>query len=652
MKSSRITLVLTTALALATCILPSSVNGQATAGAEAKLIAVLKSDAPQKEKADACRELAHVGTKEAVPALAALLGDEKLSHMARYGLETMTSPAVDQALRDALGTVKGRQLAGVITSLGVRRDAKAVKPLKAFLQDADLDVANAAARALGDIATKDAAKALEAALATAAAANKLAVCEGLFRCAEAFTKTGKKKDAIRLYDQLRNQPGAAHQVRAGALRGAIVARGNDGVSLLADAIRGNDWILADAAARTALEIAGPAVTKALTAALPQLSGDRAILVLQALGKRADAAALPAVLALARTGSQVLRVAAIRTVAEIGDATAAADLAALTRDADGGVCEAARQSLASLPGRKVDDTVLAMLASPDAARKLAGLQLVAMRRMVSAVPALQKATTDGDPQVRAAALKHLAEFGGEPELPGLLAQLESASDAQTLAAVEEALGTLCTRIEKPDVCADKLIARMTQAKPVTRAALLRVLGSVGGAKALATVRSAVGDSNAEVHAAAISALNEWPTVEAAPELLALAQSLGDAGEKLLCLRSVLRWAADTDVPAKQRLSFTKDAAGLIQRDEERKLLLAALGGINSPDAVEQILPFADVTTVREEACVAVVNIAERMAKSRNATKLAPRVISGLEKVAQTTANGDVAKRAKALLDANK
>ena len=83
-----------------------------------------------------------------------------------------------------------------------------------------------------------------------------------------------------------------------------------------------------------------------------------------------------------------------------------------------------------------------------------------------------------------------------------------------------------------------------------------------------------------------------------------------------------------------------------------MLLAALGGINSPDAVEQILPFADVTTVREEACVAVVNIAERMAKSRNATKLAPRVISGLEKVAQTTSNGDVAKRAKALLDANK
>ncbi len=48
-----------------------------------KLIAVLKTDAPHKEKADACRLLALVGTKDAIAPLAALLGDEKLSHMAR-----------------------------------------------------------------------------------------------------------------------------------------------------------------------------------------------------------------------------------------------------------------------------------------------------------------------------------------------------------------------------------------------------------------------------------------------------------------------------------------------------------------------------------------------------------------------------------------
>ncbi len=45
---------------------------------EAKLIAVLKSSTSEKEKADACLELARIGTKESVAPLAALLGDEKL----------------------------------------------------------------------------------------------------------------------------------------------------------------------------------------------------------------------------------------------------------------------------------------------------------------------------------------------------------------------------------------------------------------------------------------------------------------------------------------------------------------------------------------------------------------------------------------------
>ena len=70
-----------------------------------------------------------VATKEAVPTLAALLGDEKLSHMARYALEAIPDPSVDDALRDALGKLQGRPRLGVIGSLGVRRDAKAVDAL-------------------------------------------------------------------------------------------------------------------------------------------------------------------------------------------------------------------------------------------------------------------------------------------------------------------------------------------------------------------------------------------------------------------------------------------------------------------------------------------------------------------------------------------
>ncbi len=194
---------------------------------EAKLLAVLKSSAPIKEKADACRELARIGTKQSVAPLAALLGDDKLAHMARYALEPLPDPSVDEALRGALGRLKGRALVGAIGSIGVRRDGKALDLLKARLTDTDADVAQAAARALGSLGSTAAAKALEEALGTATPANQPAFCEGLFRCAEAFSTHGQTAEALAIYERL-SGPQMPQAVREGATRKARLLRAQPG----------------------------------------------------------------------------------------------------------------------------------------------------------------------------------------------------------------------------------------------------------------------------------------------------------------------------------------------------------------------------------------------------------------------------------------
>ena len=66
---------------------------------ETGLADVLKSDAPQAAKDFVCRQLSLIGTTESIPALATLLQDEKLSHMARYALERIPDDAAVQALR-------------------------------------------------------------------------------------------------------------------------------------------------------------------------------------------------------------------------------------------------------------------------------------------------------------------------------------------------------------------------------------------------------------------------------------------------------------------------------------------------------------------------------------------------------------------------
>ncbi len=140
---------------------------QPDAAKEKELIAQLvKTDTPGGEKAIACKMLAMHGSKEAVPALAPLLADEKLASWARIALEAIPGPEAGAALREATDKLTGRLLIGALNSIGVRRDADSVPALIKRLDDQAADVAGAAALALGRIGNEAAEKALRAKLAS------------------------------------------------------------------------------------------------------------------------------------------------------------------------------------------------------------------------------------------------------------------------------------------------------------------------------------------------------------------------------------------------------------------------------------------------------------------------------------------------------
>src|SRR3569623_427171 len=100
----------------------------------AQLVAMVKDpNATVFQKAIACKKLAFVGGKDAVQPIAALLSHPQLSCYARFGLEPTPDSSVDDALRAALPKLSGTLKIGVITSLGVRKDAKALDALAKLL---------------------------------------------------------------------------------------------------------------------------------------------------------------------------------------------------------------------------------------------------------------------------------------------------------------------------------------------------------------------------------------------------------------------------------------------------------------------------------------------------------------------------------------
>jgi HEAT repeat protein len=321
------------------------------------------------------------------------------------------------------------------------------------------------------------------------------------------------------------------------------------------------------------------------------------------------------------------------------------LLGLLKEDDRDIARAAQEGLAALPGKEVDALVLRLLGSTEAGQRLLALELIGQRRLKSALPALIEKLNDADNSVRSAALKGLGELGTPAELPMLLERLLDARSSQDLKALEQAVGTLCAKSENPEQSTGKLAGLLTKAQPAQKIVLLRVLAQAGGPTALAAIRASVKDAEPEVHAAAIRTLSTWKTTEVIPDLLALAKEAKDPTDRQLGLRSYLGLATRSTIPAAERLSMCRQASSLVQNPEDKKLLLAALGSLNSPGALPLILPHLEDPATCEEAAAAAVGLAERLLKGRDRPRVASQLIGPLEKVAKATTNADLAQRAK-------
>ncbi|MBI4602203.1 MAG: HEAT repeat domain-containing protein [Planctomycetes bacterium] len=196
---------------------------------EARLAAVLRSAAPRAAKDFACRRLSRAGSAACVPALAGLLGDDSLSHMARYALERLPCPEAGSALREALSKLEGKLKAGAVRSLGARRDVESIPRLAELSSDPDPLVAATAAAALGQVGTAEAAAALaakEGAVAAGKAPDSLcrAAADARLECAERLLGAGKKAEAAAIYEALRSASQPEH-VRLAASLGLAAATG-------------------------------------------------------------------------------------------------------------------------------------------------------------------------------------------------------------------------------------------------------------------------------------------------------------------------------------------------------------------------------------------------------------------------------------------
>jgi HEAT repeat protein len=209
-------------LAIDDAVIATHGNAAARKDLETRLTAVLSTKASRPAKDFTCRMLSEIGSVDCVPALAQLLTDQDLSHMARYALERIGGPESVKAMRDALPKVNGALKAGMIESLGARRDGASVDILTDLAGGSDKTLAFAAINALGKIGTPEAAKSLSDMVKKAPDELKPIAADACLACAERLSAEGKKAQAMSLYKGLSGEDQPKY-VRLAATRGLLAA---------------------------------------------------------------------------------------------------------------------------------------------------------------------------------------------------------------------------------------------------------------------------------------------------------------------------------------------------------------------------------------------------------------------------------------------
>ncbi len=579
---------------------------------EAGLIKLLGPRSTFEARRFACKQLGIIGGQTALPALANLLKNEQTAGIGCLALTTYPPGKADQVLRAALGSAPGAARVEIITTLGDRRDAKAVKPLTRLARGPDPALAEAAIASLGKIGNDAARQAIASLRTTAASALGPALTEATLRCAERLASSGETKAATAAYEDLLRASQPAY-VRRSAFAALLPLQPDQGEQRILAVLHGSDPTLKPVAIAAVRSLQSSGASEKFARELAGLRPEEQVWMIDSLAARGDPVARGAIETSLASPDTAVRRAAISALGRIGGPSAVplfARLLATSTDAD--ERRAVESALVGLGGGAETDTVVRAELEKSSGTARAQLIAVFARRQGPAADALLFAqTSQADPAVAKAAFRALGKTATENDVPALLERLADLLEADLRTDAEGAAARALSRIADASRRAALVCAALDRAPPVEgRNSLLGLLPACGGPKALAALKTAVGDSDARVRAAAVRALADWPDASAWDDLAGVYRQPENESLRAVALRGLVRLATEENAhPDAALIDRYRQLLAAAQGDGELKLVLGALGGAAHPDALQLALPLLANAGVRAEAEAAVKKIAE-------------------------------------------
>lgn len=577
-------------------------------------------------KAFIIRQLQMLGKDECIDALTSYLNDESLSGPAARALAAIDSENAGKALLASLmrrsGTPKTQK--DIIMAIADAQVDGSEAALKALLGSSDPNMQKDVLYALSRVGSKASLKELaDAAAAANYTMDKTGANEAYITLIKRVVEQGDVKEAEKAANELLKKAGKAGstQSRDAAMQIILSMKKTEGMKQVLAAMKDQNKEYRNATLNNVSDFATKEVYIELLKAMQKAKPEVKVDIINWLGREAkcpakhdiikglelrfDLPAMQVLLEQLKSDNFDVKQATAWTLAKIGDAQAIPALANLLTSQVKEEVLLGQDALAAFKG-DIDGAVAKTLSSATNEGKIAGLQLLAMRKATANINTVLEQIKSATPEVKAAAYVALKDVVGEKDLTNLCGMLETA-DALAVPPLQRAIiAALSGQPASQQV--ETITRRMIQAGENKKHLYYIVLASTGEKSALDTIVKGFRNSSGEPRNAAFEALLNWGDAEVAGDLFAICQDPASSAYFDRALNAYIKLVSNPAFNGESRLLNLRKAMEVAKTDAQKAAILKQIERTGTFLGMLYAGEFLDQKPIQQAAANAVMNIA--------------------------------------------
>lgn len=328
-------------------------------------------------------------------------------------------------------------------------------------------------------------------------------------------------------------------------------------------------------------------------------------VLKSLDIRFDLPARQVLINQLKEKEFAVKEAAAWALTKIGDPAVIPVLADLLKESDAQTVALGKATLSSFKGDITSAVARVIPQAPDAG-KIAGVELLAIRKADATINTVLEQTKSGSADVKAAAYKALKDVATEKDFTLVCGMLETAEQPAIAPLQQAVISTIASQSKENQVAS--VTRRMIQAGESKKHLYYIVLASTGDKEALATIVRGFKEGRGEAKDAAFEALLNWKGIEAADELFAVCQDPSASTYFDRALQAYVQMVSNPSFTGENRIIFLRKAMEIAKTDEQKSAILRQIGRAGTFLGMLYAGQFLDNKPLQQIAANAVMTIA--------------------------------------------